>query len=328
MYNSWNSNTKIPDLIIYVSDISTHTTILTLTGNVMLDLLQETSFCSIQNFPAICESSDHVGDLSSITTDSQSDRDSSESSSDIDSDSSSDSDSSEIVLNIPETQHSTQTVNNSNPNLDLLLASSNADANNRTATLDSLLASPAVVEVNREAEIDKVIAEKDALTKQLTEKEAELESERDTIMKLKREVQLMKTHLSDKDWDIKNLERDCKNNQQELAKVRKQSTKLQKQTEALRRSSFDGRNQSNQLDTENISLRTENRQLQERVHHLSDQLALMTAKYDSLQQPKASANQTEPVAPTSNSAWALPRPKHQRQPSNRPVSSPKSQLGV
>lgn len=238
--------------------------------------------------------------------------------SEISSDDSSDDsniDNSVSILTVSETQDTTiptsttESVNGEPANCASPVLSNQSE--NKSQDLDSLLASsvPTATEETRSSVVDELIADKVSLLKQLTEKEAELETEREKVFKLKKDLQLMKLHLSDKDEDIRVLERENSQSKCDLSKSKRQSSKLQRQREIIDKNNFEGKTKRRQLDSENSTLRAQNCELTERLDCLSDELVVMTAKCAGLQGPSTNSSYAEAVASIPETALSLPQPR-------------------
>lgn len=101
-------------------------------------------------------------------------------------------------------------------------------------------------------------------------------------------MRLAKQHLSQKDDEIKDLDKVARTKKLESDKLTKELTKIKKNNNAMQDNSFRVKKHRNDLDTENLKLREKNRCLQATCDDLRDRLSVMTAKCHSLQDADSS----------------------------------------
>ena len=100
----------------------------------------------------------------------------------------------------------------------------------------------------------------------------------------------MERHISEKDNEIKSLEKTVKCTKLEVSKLQKDLGKSKKQKENLLNEIFDRKKNADSLDTMNTELREEKRNLEATCNQLSEKLAMMTAKCQSLQSSTSALN--------------------------------------
>jgi len=301
---------------------------LSLSGNMIQDLLQETDFCSDEDFTSGSDSgSDSDSDIDSsgdtdasrITVqDSVNSVDTNDmGSTQLDTDSQTtvqDSANSSGMANAQ--QDVSQTTIQDSANLSYLDNTQSVINNDLDRTLDSLLvilggsgtAAPKAREttpprLNTPRSADSLLAappstpegvDLQALQFRLYQREQELERVRGEVNKLKQDNKLQRLHLSEKDKEIQILQSQCVTSKQDLTKSNKDRQRLQKQRQGLDNSSFHKRKQLGQLDSQNTDLRDDNRRLAEQLDLMRDELQVMTAKYESVR-PEASLNMAPPM---------------------------------
>ena len=260
-------------------------------GNIMMDLLHDTTFSPVSIAANGINMRQH-DDNSVLMSDSDSDLSSVLDSS---SDGSEGSDDSEIILTVPETQHSAS-LEPAVTQINVSGTASEGDFSQETAStpvaaatgrhpkeqttgrnIDSLLAS-AISTPERD--------EHESLQLRLFQRDQELEHERGKLQALRSELKLTKHALAGKDEEIKLLQTENRSNAQQLTKSKKDLNKSLRQRQGLDNSSYHKRKQLGQLETQNSELRARNRDMTEHIDKLREELQMMTARFESVQTPQ------------------------------------------